>query len=195
MEFLSGWFVPLLATVIVFGVVGAVLIVRAWPQAAQLSPEEREEMARAPMPALQKRAWWGLAIGGVTFMAITAILTTKGAAAYWENDDLRLFVVAIFLGGLFAYVAVVLLALVKEERDGSLDERDQAILRRAATAQSAAIIIALAAWLTALPKMFHSEGAVPVVYLYLMFGSVVLVHMIGQSVGILLGYWFAARHG
>ena len=152
-------------------------------------------MARAPMPALQKRAWWGLAIGGVTLAAITAILTAKGAAAYWENDDLRLFVVAIFLGGLFAYVAVVLLALVKEERDGSLDERDQAILRRASTAQSAAILLALAAWLTALPKMFHSEGAVPVVYLYLMFGSVVLVHMIGQSVGILLGYWFAARHG
>ena len=195
MEFLSNLVVPLLVAVVLIGVVGAVLVTRAWPRAAQLSPEERDEMARAPMPALQKRAWWGLAIGGVTLAAITAILTTKGAAAYWENDDLRLFVVAIFLGGLFAYVAVVLLALVKEERDGSLDERDQAILRRASTAQSAAILLALAAWLTALPKMFHSEGAVPVVYLYLMFGSVVLVHMIGQSVGILLGYWFAARHG
>lgn len=195
MEFLSGWFVPLLATVLVFAAVGAVLLVRAWPRAAQLSPEEREEMARAPMPALQRRAWWGLAIGGVTFVAITAILTTKGAAAYWDNDDLRMLVVGIFLGGLFAYIAVVLLALVKEERDGSLDERDLAILRRASTAQNAAIIITLAGWLTALPKMFHAEGAVPVVYLYLMFGSVILVHMIGQSAGILLGYWFAARHG
>jgi membrane protein DedA with SNARE-associated domain len=33
------------------------------------------------------------------------------------------------------------------------------------------------------------------VYLYLMFGSIVMISFIGQAAGILLGYWFGERFG
>ena len=33
------------------------------------------------------------------------------------------------------------------------------------------------------------------VYLYLIFGSVILVMMITQSLGILLGHWIGQRYG
>ena len=55
--------------------------------------------------------------------------------------------------------------------------------------------MSLATWLMVLTRMFRAEGAVPVVYLYLMFGSVLLVSMFGQSLGILVGFWWAARRG
>ncbi len=191
---LSSLLAPLLGVTLVGLVVGVVLLLRSLPR-GPLSLEERGELAKAPMPRLQRRAWWGLAISGLTLVSVASILFSQGAAAYWENDDLRLLVVGIFLGGLFAYVAVVLVALVKDERDNRLDERDQVILRRAATTQVAMMILTLAAWLVVLPKMFHEQGAVPVVYLYLMFGSVVLVTLLGQSLGILMGYWIGGRFG
>ena len=112
-----------------------------------------------------------------------------------ENDSLRLTVVGIFIGGLFAYVAILLLAVAKGKAEGNLDERDRRILGQASTAQSALILLSLAAWMIYLAEKFRDAGAVPVVYLYLIFGSVVIVNIIGQAVGILLGYWRLARYG
>ena len=191
---LSSLLVPILGVTLVGLVVGVVLLLRSLPR-GPLSPEERGELAKAPMPRLQLRAWWGLAISGLTLVSVASILFSQGAAAYWENDDLRLLVMGIFLGGLFAYVAVVLVALAKDEHDNRLDERDQVILRRVGTTQVTLIILTLAAWLVSLPKMFHEQGAIPVVYLYLMFGSVILVALLGQSLGILIGYWIGGRYG
>jgi len=59
--------------------------------------------------------------------------------------------------------------------------------------QSALVLIGLAIWTTYLTTHFRDEGAVPVVYLYLMFGSVVLLVLMGQSLGALLGYWIGGR--
>ena len=191
----SNWVIPLLGTVVALAVVGIVLLVRAWPRHPPLSAEERAEMANAPMPLLQKRAWWSFAIGVATFGVIAAILTDRGAAAYWENDNLRLTVVGIFIGGLFAHVAILLRPSLKGNRGGGFDERDRLVLSRAPHAQSAAVILALATWMIVLSERFHDQGAVPMVYLYLIFGTAILVNLIGQSVGILLGYWIGADHG
>jgi len=187
--------VSVLAAVIGLAVVATVFLLRSLPSRAEVSPEERAELARTPMAPLQKRAWWSLLIGAVTLGVITAILMSKGAAAYWEDDNLRMTVVLIFIAGLGAYVSVLLVPLLMGKGEGGLDERDQAILSRAPNVQSGIMFVALAAWLTALPKMFHEEGAVPVVYLYLMFGSIVIATIIGQALGILLGYWMESRHG
>jgi len=175
--------------------VAVIAVVRAIPPRPELSPEERAEMANAPMSLLAKRAWLGLSISALTLVVIAVILFTKGAAAYWDNDDLRSLVVGIFLVGMLGYVFAVPVVLAFDEERGRLDERDASILRRAATVQWATVILTLGAWLTALPKMFHSEGAVPVVYLYLMFGSVLLVSLFGQALGILIGNWWAVRRG
>jgi len=81
------------------------------------------------------------------------------------------------------------LLMLKDEMAGSVDERDRAILARAPIVQSTAVLLSLAAWLVSLGQKFHEQGVVPMVYLYLLFGSIVLIMMIAQSFGVLLFYW------
>jgi hypothetical protein len=76
-----------------------------------------------------------------------------------------------------------------------LDERDRIVLSRAGTLQTGLVLIAMAAWLITLTERFREQGAVPVVYLYWIFGSLILVNLIGQSLGILLGYWIGSANG
>jgi len=193
--FSQGWMVPLLAAVILLALVAVVHVMRVLPRKPELSPDELAEIADAPMPTVQKGAWWGFMIGTVAIGAITTILSVAGASAYWEDDNLRLLVVGIFLVGLLGSVGVTNLPLIQLRSREQLDERDRAVLARAPTAQASLMLLGLAAWLIALTQRFHDAGAVPVVYLYLIFGSMVLLMMIGQSVGILLGYWLGVRNG
>lgn len=188
------WMPLTLVTVVLLAAVAIVLLIRARPRRTPATAEERREMADVPMPLLQKRALWNLLIGVATLGTIATILGKTGAAAYWENDDLRLTVVGIFIAGLIGYVLVLLLTVGIDPKR-KLDERDRLILSHAPNAQSAAMLLALAAWLVSLTEMYHEQQAVPVVYLYLMFGSIVLINLIGQSVGILLGYWMQVGHG
>ncbi len=183
-----------LITVVALGAVAVALLVRSWPKRDELSAEERAEMAATPMPALQKRAWWGLAVTLATLAIITVILMNQGAAAYWEDDSLRLTVVGIFMAGLFGYVVTLLAPLIRGNRH-KLDERDRMVLSRAGAVQSGLVLIALAGWLITLTERFREQGAIPVVYLYLLFGSIVLINLIGQSLGILLGYLIGSANG
>ena len=153
------WIPVVLGGLVLVGVLAAVLLFRLRPHVQGLSPEERAEMASAPMPRQQKRAWWGLAIGVVTLAVISTILFKQGAAEYWENDDLRLLVVGIFLGGLFAYMGTVLPVLAERHREGSMDEVDRLVLSRAPNVQSAAVLVALAVWLTSLTRMLDRSGS------------------------------------
>jgi len=72
-------------------------------------------------------------------------------------------------------------------RPGHVDERDKLILGKAPRFQWLAVIFSLVAWVIALSERYHDEG-VPVVFLYLIFMSVLIVSMIAQAVGILIGY-------
>jgi len=195
MEFSSFLQAPVLVAVVLVGVLAVILLVRAWPRRAELSPEERDEMARAPMSLSQKGAWCGLLIAFATLLAIAAILASKGAVEYWENDDLRSLVVAIFIGGLIAHSVLPHLFRLRADQSGSIDERERSIESRGPIEQPPAILITLAAWNLMLALRYHDEGAVPMVYLYLIFGSVILVMMITQSFGILLGHWIGQRYG
>ncbi|MDH3733171.1 MAG: hypothetical protein OEU54_06530 [Gemmatimonadota bacterium] len=188
------WMVPTLATVVALAVIALVLVIRTWPARPDLSPEEMADLASTPMPTLQRMAWWGFAIGVTSFGVIAFLLSTRGVMTYWEDDGFRLFVLGVFLVGLLGSVGVTNLPLVRLQSTGGLDERDRAVLARAPTAQMTLALLGLAAWLVALGQKFHDEGAVPMVYLYILFGTVVLLMMIGQSVGIILGYWFGARN-
>ena len=194
MELSLIWLPIGLIAVVALGAVAVALLVRSWPKRDELSAEERAEMAATPMPALQKRAWWGLAVTLATLAIITVILMNQGAAAYWEDDSLRLTVVGIFMAGLFGYVVTLLAPLIRGNRH-KLDERDRMVLSRAGAVQSGLVLIALAGWLITLTERFREQGAIPVVYLYLLFGSIVLINLIGQSLGILLGYWIGSANG
>ena len=187
--------IPLLGTVVLFAVVGAVMGAKAWPRKPDLTAEEKAELADAPMPYGMKGALIGFIIAVVTLGVIMGILMKYGAMTYWEDDDLRLIVVGIFLAGLVAHVTVTGLFMARAEALGKIDERDQAVLARSPAAQGALVLIGLAIWTSYLTTHFRDEGAVPVVYLYLMFGSVVLLVLMGQSLGILIGYWIGGRGG
>ncbi len=127
-------------------------------------------------------------------VTISVILIDRGAAAYWDNDSLRLTVVGIFIAGLFAYTGTLLMPLIKRNMQ-QLDERDRMALSKAGAVQSGIVLIALAGWLIVLTERFREQGAIPVVYLYLIFGSIVLVNLMGQSLGILFGYWMGSSNG
>jgi len=193
--FAQGWMVPMLGGVVLLALVAVVLLVRSWPRKPRLSPEELADIAETPMPTLQKRAWLALSIGIGALAIITAILSSKGATSYWVDDDLRLVILGIFMVGLLGSFGVTNLQLMRLRGRKQLDERDRAVLARAPTAQMTLVVLGVAAWVIGLTQHFHDEGTVPVVYLYLMFGSVILLMMIGQSLGILLGYWFGVRNG
>ena len=188
-------FWPVLLSVAGGGAVTVFLLYRVWAQRARLSPEERREIAATPMPKLQKRAGLSLALGVLTLGTISAILTVRGAAEYWDNDDLRTLVVGIFLAGLATYVSLLVSMVGPGASGDGLDERDRDVLGRAPMAQSAMILVALAIWFAYLTQHFRDQGTVPVVYLYLTFGLVVLVNWIGHSAGILLGYRMENRFG
>lgn len=189
----SMWFAPLLAALVALAAVGVFMFVRAWPKKAEQSAEEREEMASAPMPPLQKRAWLSLLIGVLTLGITTFLVATNGASEYWDNDSLRLTVVAVFIAGLVLNTIVLMTSALKSGSSKGLDERDRAILSRAPNAQTAAVLLTLAGWMIYLSEKFHAEGAIPNVYLHLIFGSVIMVDFIARPVGVLLGYWMVAR--
>jgi hypothetical protein len=72
--------------------------------------------------------------------------------------------------------------------DGHLDERDRAILTAAAGGQAGAILVTIAGWMIGLTETFHEAGAVPVVHLYLMFWTSVVVSSLAWLAGIVLAY-------
>jgi hypothetical protein len=76
-----------------------------------------------------------------------------------------------------------------------MDERDRSVLAGAGTWQTAFIIISMAIWSISLGEKFHDSHLVPSVYLYLMFGSVILISFVGQFAGILIGYKLRERFG
>jgi len=196
MESTPSWMVPMLGGVVALGAIAVYSAYLVWVRRDRLTLEERRELAATPMPKLQKRALFSTAIGLITLGVLSAILTTYGAAEYWDNDDLRLTVVAIFIAGLATHVGL-LTAMVSPlwSEESELDERDRQVLATAPAVQTGLVLLTLAAWHTSLIVRFHDQGAVPTVYLYLIFGTVVLVSLIGHSAGIVVGYWMGSRFG
>jgi hypothetical protein len=82
-----------------------------------------------------------------------------------------------------------------DKRPNRFDERDQRILDRSSKAQWMAVIFTLVAWVIGLSEHFHVQGQIPVIYLSLIFFSVLIVSTLAQSAGILVGYWRMNRNG
>ena len=138
------------------------------------------------MAPLQRRAFYGLLIGFIWIVAIIVVFILKGGvSAFHEDQGFRLTIDGLWIGGLVAYLILFETILSKP---GHVDERDKLILDKAPRFQWLAVIFSLVAWVIALSESYHDEGQVPVVFLYLIFMSVLIVSMIGQAIGILIGY-------
>jgi len=145
------------------------------------------------MAPLQKRAWWGLAVGLVFAIAFTLVFILRGGIATFDEDQgFRIMIDILWVGGLVANLVIVNLALRKA---GMVDERDRLIVDRAPRIQWLAVVFTLVAWTIALTEIYHDTGLIPSVFLYVIFMSVLIVSTLAQSLGIIIGYWSMNRHG
>jgi hypothetical protein len=141
------------------------------------------------MAPLQKRAWLGLGVGVVISAAILAVMVTEGPTSFFEDDAMRWLVTGLGVALLVGW-AVILSPVVRASVKGktACDERDEAIIRRATYAQLWGIIGTMVAWAIALTEVYWDEGQIPIVFPYLIFWSLLMVNVLAQAMGILLGY-------
>ena len=138
------------------------------------------------MAPLQKRALYGLIFGVVWAVAIIVVFIMRGGVNAFNADvGFRLIVDGLWIGGLVVYLILFRTIMRKP---GQFDERDRLIMDRSPRVQWMAVIIALVVWMIALSEAYHDAGQVPVVFLFLIFMSSLIVSMIAQSAGILMGY-------
>jgi hypothetical protein len=141
------------------------------------------------MTPLQKRAWFGLAIGVVMVAAILAVFIVKGVKAYDEDKGMRLIVMGLFVGGLALYALTFSFTRRKSGQAGVLrDERDEVIVRKAVNVQLWSVIISLVVWMIVLSEIYWDLGQMPVIFLFLIAMSSLIVNMLAQAIGILIGY-------
>ncbi len=165
----------------------AVMAIAAWRGAPKLPPLPPD--VDLPLTRLQKLAGWSLLAGLVLAGSAGAIVVTYGPQTTYDTDTLRLTFTFLVLATLIALLAMLLVAKSWANRgDGTLDERDQAILDRAPVAQAPAMLVTLAVWMVGLTESFRDPGAVPTFYMYLVFWSVIVIDMLALPVGVLLGY-------
>jgi high-affinity Fe2+/Pb2+ permease len=163
--------------------------VAAWIRRPKLPPLEHG--TQLPATPLQRLAAWGLLAGLLPAVAAGAMVVWYGPQTIYDRDPLRLvFTLLLLLVVVVFLVGIVRLKAWVARADATLDERDRTILGRAPAFQSTAMLLTLAAWLVPLVEHFHSAGAVPLFYLYLIFWSCWAVSLLALPLGILVGYWW-----
>ena len=145
------------------------------------------------MAPMEKRAWWGLGLGGAFAIAFAAVFAVWGGITEFDrNAAFRLTIDFLMLGALVINLVVINIPV----RNRKLaDERDVAIFDRAPRFQWLAIIFTLVGWVIGLTEYYHGTGLVPSVWLYVVFMSVLIVSTLGQSLGIIAGYRRMERGG
>jgi hypothetical protein len=144
------------------------------------------------MAPLQKRAWWGLAVGLVFALAFILVFVLMGGIKTFDDDQsFRIIIDVLWVGGLVANLIIVNLAL---RRPGLVDERDRLILDRAPRVQWLAVVFTLVAWTIGLTEVYHNTRQIPSVFLFVIFMSVLIVSTLAQCLGIIIGYWRMDRN-
>ena len=145
------------------------------------------------MAPLQKRALFSLIIGVVfTIALIIVFLLENDVTAFNRDGTLRWITYAALIGVPLTYLILIDLTLRKPTQ---LDERDRLIVLRTGRVQYLAVIFSLAAWMITLTEIYQEQRQVPVVFLNLIFISTIIITILAQSFGILLGYWRLNRGG
>ena len=139
------------------------------------------------MAPLQKRALICLLIGIVYTIALAVVFLLEGDITAFNHDKvLRWITYTALIGVPLTYLILIDLTLRKPTQ---LDERDRLIMLRSGRVQWLAVIFSLAAWMIILTEIYQESRQVPVVFLTLIFMSILIISILAQSLGILLGYW------
>ena len=145
------------------------------------------------MAPLQKRALYCFIIGLIFLITLIVVFLLENDVTAFNRDlTLRLITYAALIGVPLTYLILIDLTLRKPTQ---LDERDRIIILRSGRVQWLAIVFSLAAWMITLTEIYWEQRQVPVVYLTLIFMSVLIISILAQSLGILLGYWRMNRDG
>ena len=145
------------------------------------------------MAPLQKRALYSLIIGLILTAIFVIVLVMQGDVTVIDRDlGIRMYMYLALVG-----VPLVCLILMKLtlRKPGQVDERDSKIVEKSRDVQWISIIFALAAWTITLTEVYRSQGNVPIVFVNLIFVSILILSNLAQSAGILLGYWSQNRNG
>jgi hypothetical protein len=145
------------------------------------------------MAPIQKRALISLFIGLALTIALIAVFVTRDIDTFATDLGFRLIVYALWIGVPVVYL--LLINLTRLSKLKQVDERDRLIMDRAPKIQWLTVIFTLAAWYVILNEVYWNQGQLPVVYLTLIFISILVVSSLAESLGILIGYWRMNRNG
>lgn len=138
----------------------------------------------------QKRAWCELAISVVWSVTLLPMFTIKGSEAF--RDPL---VWGILAAGLLAFYGVIYMTRSKPGEQVETDERDRLILSKASKYQYVGVYVNIFLWAVLLGIHYEDEGRVPVMFMWLILLSTMLVSALFRSAGILISYWLARWGG
>lgn len=142
-----------------------------------------------PSTALQRLAWQSLVPIFLLTLAAAAVVAHHGVSVAWENDAVRRSAMGFLIAALAVftyYISRVRIWIIRD--DGTLDERDRAILASAPAGQAPAMMVTLAAWMIGLIETYHASHLVPSVFLYLIFWSLLMVSVLADLAGVVIGY-------
>ncbi len=142
------------------------------------------------MTPLQKRAWLGLGVGVGMSLAILSVFIARGVASFDDDLVMRAIAYVLCVGGLLVYAITLRIKRRKPGRpEVLLDERDEKIIKRATMVQLWAVLLSLFIWAIALTEAYWSQKSIPIVFVYLIAISGLIVNILAQAIGILIGYW------
>ena len=145
------------------------------------------------MAPLQKRALISFLIGIIFTIALVVVFILEGDITAFNSDEtLKWITYAALIGVPLTYLILIDLTLRKPTQ---LDERDRLIMLKSGRVQWLAVIFSLAAWMITLTEIYREPRQVPVVFLTLIFMSILIISILAQSLGILLDYWRMNRNG
>jgi hypothetical protein len=180
---------PVLWTIAALAIAGAILVASSLRTRRSLPAVELPDGEVLPKTVLQKRAGRTLLVVVALTAAASACLVWFGPQAWWENDAIRHLVTALLLGALIVFTFFIRGVRTLEDRDdGSLDERDAAIMNRSCAGVGGAMMVVMAAWMIFLIETHIETRLIPSYYLYLIFWSMVMTNVIASLAGILLAY-------
>jgi hypothetical protein len=139
------------------------------------------------MAPLQKRALYSLVIGLFFTLALLVVLVLQDDITAFDSDSTyRWIMYAALIGVPLTYLVLVDLTLRKPTQ---LDERDKLIILRSGRVQWLAVIFSLVIWMIILTEAYRPQRQVPVAFLTLIVVSTMVLSILAQSAGILIGYW------
>jgi len=141
------------------------------------------------MTPLQKRAWLGLVVGVGMSLGILAVFIARGVTSFDDDLVMRGITYVLCVGGLSVYAVTLRIRRRKPGQSEVLvDERDKEIVRRATMLQVWAVLISLFIWAIALTEAYWGQKSIPIVFAYLIAITALIVNILAQAIGILIGY-------